>query len=195
MPDFGSEDFTSNNWIGKVTLEIIFAQFGYFWAEMKWLMTVGRKLLESPNQIEYDKWVELEERSRNLHCMFGRHQRTIAVLYVMVFKKGVESLLKLVQSDPLAHDYKRAEFQRYRQWFYYFAQLTRPEAPLGIRSHYCRIEESRELIESLVPLAQCLKERGMMDQIAYNRFPADANAIQVFKEHYPDVPSTPNHPY
>lgn len=194
MPDFNKVDFTSDHWTGKITLEIIFGQFRYFWIKMIWMMTKGRKLLESTDLITYDNWVELEERTRNLHITFGRHQRTIAVLYVMVFKKGVDSLLKLVQADPCAHDFSRAEFQTYRKWFYYLVQLTRPEAPLGIRSHYCRLEESRELIESLIPIARGLKERAMMDQIAYNRFPADAEAIQMLKGRYPDVPSTPNHP-
>lgn len=195
MPDFREESFTSNNWLGKVTPTIIFAQFEYFKALMTWMKTAGLVLLQCPHPIAYEDWVSLEENAQRLYRIFGNRQRTIAVLHTMVFKRGVESLLQLVQADPQASDYNRPGYQRYCQWFYYLYQMTRPEGTLGVGSHYCRIEESRELIESLVPIARCFKEHSMMDCIAYNRFPADANAIQMFKEKHPDVPSTPNHPY
>lgn len=193
MPDFRNEDFRSNNWLCKVTPGIISAQFDYFKDLMLWIQTEGMQLLQSSTPLSLQQWESLWQKVEDLHTIFGSRQRTVCVLQMLVFRKGVESLLHFVQNDPQASNMESAEWEAYRQWFHFLVRgHFERDSIFGWNSHYCYAEERREMVESLIPIAHLLNWKVFMDQIAYARFPGDPGAIQMFKNQHPDIPSTKN---
>ena len=152
---------------------------------MQWLMTEGKTLLEREQPLTYNEWKPLSEKAFNLWYQMDS-DRPICLLYMAAVRKGISSLTHIVKADPTGDsEQSRVEhWEKYHDWIWNIQYQLQPGARFGIGSRSCRIEESRELIESMIPVAQYLKHDQLLDSIASDRFPQKKEVQKMFVEKY-----------
>lgn len=179
--DFNGTNLNHWSWDGKITSEVIHGFLQYLSDLMQWLNTEGKALLEREGPLTQEEWRPLFDKAFNLWFQMGT-ERAVSMLFMAVIKKGIASLRHEVEANP-PRDSDASREQRhgmYEGWFQSIQYQLQPGARFGIGSRSCRVEESRELIESMIPIARGIKSDHFLREIAMNRFPRDGEAQEMF---------------
>jgi hypothetical protein len=161
------------SWQGKITPEVIYNFFQYLCGLMQWLMTEGKTLLEREAPLSYKEFDLLFNKAFYLWWQMPQ-ERPVCLICLAVMKKGISSLM-----HALKHSESHLEPVMV-SWFATIRRQIEPGSIFSIDSRSCRVEESRDLIEALVPVAQFLKSDGILDSIARSRYPQEPEAQQWF---------------
>lgn len=161
------------SWEGKITPDILFA-FSLWLSDLtRWIGTEGKKLLDK----EFLAREEFELVSGKITALWAEMptKRPVSVLVQALFKKGVASLIHAMDQEvEITSDLWEKE---YRRWYHSLARWVEPRSCLGLGSRYCRDEESRELIENLVPVLQMARSEFLLEEsLAHCRYPQEPEA-------------------
>lgn len=136
---------------------------------LRWLGNEGKAFLER-EWLSQEEWEALVKQ-----CFLALTEmpqtKSLKLIYQLAIRKGIASLLNYSKSDIMfAHDAEK-----------YFISLAHELTPnrFGIGSHLCSVEESRSMIDSLIPIAQTWKSDDMLDTIGGCRFPGRDKAARV----------------
>ncbi|MDD5438106.1 MAG: hypothetical protein PHC70_03095 [Patescibacteria group bacterium] len=179
--DFNGINLNHWSWEGKITPDVIHGFLQYLSDLMQWLNSEGRALLEREGPLTFEEYNLLVDKAFNLWFQMST-DRAFCLLFMAVIKKGIFSLQQAVEADATDGNDKNDEQCReaHRQWFQSILYQLGPGARFGIGSRSCRIEESRALIESTIPIVRCLKADHLLREIAQYRFPKDPEAQELF---------------
>lgn len=146
---------------------------------INWLGKEGWGLLQK-NILTEDEYNLLSEKA---FCLWKQMsmKREICVLYMNVLRSGIVSLQHTIENDSGIAESKTLGYTerlaRYRSRFLGIEYQLRPGERFGIGGRFCKIEESRALIESMIPLVQLLKDEVLLRGLAMDRYPTE-HAIQ-----------------
>jgi hypothetical protein len=177
MPDFNKTSLDSLRC--ELTTPIIFGFFEFLRALMLWFETKGKELLEQSDPLTFEQWEELYENSWLLYTRLGRAGGAVTKLHLRVLRKGIASLLHWVQTTYIGgiHDLKTDKGNELNRilghWHARIENDIRVGGAFGLQSHFCTKEESWELVESMVPVAQALKSDAWLRDIAMDRYAGD----------------------
>ncbi len=131
-------------------------------ALLAWLHVAGMPLLEQKEPLTHDEWKVLAEQCY-LALVEMPQTKSLKLIYQLTIRKGISSLLSLSTTGLVSYEAAAP----------YFIDVAHELSPnrFGIGSHDCSIEESRFMIDSLVPIAQVWKSEEMLGTIAGCRFP------------------------
>lgn len=143
-----------------------------------WLENDGKTLLEQKGPLAHDEWKALAEQCY-LALEVMPNTKSLRLIYQLAIRKGIDSILTLTKTKQIDGGNAMA----------YFLTVTNELTPprFGIGSHNCTVEESREMIDSLIPIAKAWKSIDMLRRISDRRFPGrDEMAREIFVEYYRD---------
>lgn len=181
LPDFSKINLNDWRHANTLTSSVIFAFLSFLRGIMLWLETDGKNLLERKEPLSFEEWGKLYDNSWLLCARLGYSQRAISQLHMMVLKKGIASLIHWTHtvrgdSDNWSEDNKYV----FGRWLSLVQSDVQEGTTFGLGSHYCKKEESWELVESLVPIAQILKSEPLLESFACDRFSGDKKAEELF---------------
>jgi len=183
LPDFSRKSVNSMS-SSELNLEVILAHFTFLTTLMAWIGNEGKRLLLQEGNLTHGEWGQLFQRVFDLWNDIGE-RKSVSVLFAITVAKGIQSLKGYLQNWP--SELRKVAYHQDStawQWYCAISYQLEPGARLGIGSHYCKIEESRRLIESLVPIVQAFQNDQVLEDLARSRFPGDETSQQYFiKEH------------
>ena len=174
MPDFKKINLDS---IGEVTLPVILGFFAFLRGIMRWFETDGKALLEQPDPLTFEQWNELHTNSWLLLTRLERAKGAATKIHLQVLRKGISSLIHWEKNLSQDADNKYV----LGQWQADIARDVCVGGPFGLGSHYCHKEDSWELVESMVPIAQTVKSEPLLRSIAMERYAGDDKlSVELF---------------
>lgn len=127
-----------------------------------WLENDGKAFLERQGPLLQDEWEALAEQCY-LALVEMPNTKSVKLIYQLAIRKGIASILALTTTEEIDGATVMAYFMSVTN------ELTPPR--FGVGSHNCTIEESREMIDSLIPIAKACKSTDMLRRIGDRRFP------------------------
>lgn len=159
----------------QLTASVVFSYFAYVSEQTKILCAEAQALLTKEDFLSCKECHDLMEQFFILWDDLWQN-RVFQKLYRLIVEKAIASL-----ADALA---KEKEFTKIPDqlwsWFVSIEYQLQSGRRLGIGSHGITIDKSRQLIESLVPIVQLMKNDYAMGLIANDRFPGDEAAQATF---------------
>ena len=175
MPNFrntNSNRFSDN----QLTIPVVFGFLAFVSETTKMLCDEAQVQLTKEGFLSYKEYNNLMEQFFILWDDFEQN-RVIQKLFRLIVEKGIASL-----ADALAKEKEPAKFPEHPfwDWFISIEYQLQSGRRLGIGSHSITADRSRQLIESLVPIVQMMKNNYAMDLVANDRFPGDNTSQELF---------------
>lgn len=178
MPDFTRVNLNKYS-DEELTLRIMFGYIAYMGQLMKLLCDRGRTLLTKNGFLTHEEYKELFGYVFNIWNDLWQ-EKPVRKLFCLTVEKGITSLAATLEKDADPTHIAYHQQHPLWQWFCSIEYQLQAGARLGIGSHGVNIEKSRELIESMVPLAQRMQNEMVLESLARDRFPGDEAAMQAF---------------
>ena len=174
IPDFKTANLSRFS-DEQLTAPVVFSYFVFLSEQTKTLCDEAQALLTKEDFLSHREYLHLMDQFFILWDDLW-HNRVFQKLFRLIVEKAIASL-----ADAIAKEKELTKIpDELWGWFNSIGYQFRAGNRLGIGSHCITAEKSRQLIESMVPIVQLMKNDFALDIVANDRFPRDKAAQEIF---------------